>query len=77
MDLTNVLSLIVGKLDASMLLLVLICYGVWKLADRFLKIVSEHGSSVVQELKGIRSELGGVTERVDGHEQRIVGLEKR
>lgn len=75
MDLSTVLDHLVAKMDASMLLLLIISYGVWVIINKIIAVLSAHGSAVVGELKGIRSELSNVVSTVAVHEVRIAGLE--
>lgn len=78
------LKIIAEKLDPSSLLLILVLYGVWRIAERAMDKFSAHADKVSQSLEEIaadchelRKDISVIVARVDSHESRIERLEER
>lgn len=75
---------IIEKFDPSSLLLLLVLYGVWKVADRAMDKFTTHADKVSDSLEKIaedchemRKDIAVVVARVDTHESRINKLEEK
>ncbi len=73
---------LLSKLDAQSVFVLLVLFGIWKVAMRFIDKFGQHGDEVVSTLKEIRDDLhklsldvAVVANRVDGHERRIEKIE--
>jgi Na+-transporting methylmalonyl-CoA/oxaloacetate decarboxylase gamma subunit len=78
------LKLLVEKLDPSSILLILVLYGVWRIAERAMDKFSQHADKVSESLGQIaedchelRKDIAVVVARVDSHESRIEKLEDK
>jgi predicted DNA repair protein MutK len=76
------LKLLIDKFDPSSLLLLLVLYGCWKVAERAMDKFTVHADKVSESLEKIandchemRKDLAVVVARVDTHETRINRLE--
>jgi hypothetical protein len=78
----KIFELLLSKLDAQSVVILLVLFGIWKIAVRFMDKFGEHGDQVVNTLKEIRDDLHAlskdvavVANRVDGHERRLEKIE--
>lgn len=78
----KIFELLLSKLDAQSVVILLVLFGIWKIAVRFMDKFGEHGDQVVSTLKEIREDLHAlsrdvavVANRVDAHERRLEKIE--
>jgi len=75
---------ILSKLSPELLLVVIVLYGLWRIAQRLLDIGDKHGEKISGSLEGIRTDMGElkgdikiVASRVTDHEARLDDLERK
>lgn len=79
----DVLAALISKLDSSSIILLIMCYGVWKLAGKWLVVFNRHGEKLTESVGKIQEDINEmkvniavVATSVSQHEERITRLER-
>lgn len=80
----SVLSQLISKLDPSSILLIVVLFGVWRLAKDFIlsfktnsEMLSKNIERIADDMEGLRKDVATVVSQVATHEVRIDHLERK